>query len=65
MLSLLQVEVLGVEVGVVVGVAVEEGAEVEEDSEVAGEVVVVGVVVDSRAPAEEVAADEGEGAEGE
>ena len=45
--------------------AVEEGAEVEEDSEVAGEVVVVGVAVDSRAPAEEVAADEGEGAEGE
>ena len=64
MLSLLQVEVLGVEVGVVVGVAVEEGAEVGEDSEVAGEVVVVGVAVDSRAPAE-VVADEGEGAEGE
>lgn len=51
---------MGVEVGVVVGVAVEEGAEVGEDSEVAGEV----VVVDSRAPAE-VVADEGEGAEGE
>lgn len=58
---------MGVEVGVVVGVVVEEGAEVEvdlvEEEAVAGEVAVVGVVVDSKALA--VVEDEGEEAEGE
>ena len=66
MLSLsLQVVDLGVAVGVVEGVAVEEGAEAEVDSaeeEVgAGEVVVVGVAVDSKA----LVVVEGEGEEGE
>jgi hypothetical protein len=60
------VEVLGV----VVGVAVEEGAEVdlveeEEEALVGEEVAVVGVAVDSRAPAEVEEEDGGEGAEGE
>ena len=55
------------EVGVVVGVAVEEGAEAEvelvEEEAVAGEVAVVGVAVDSKAPA--VVEEGGEEAEGE
>jgi hypothetical protein len=60
------VEVLGV----VVGVAVEEGAEVdlveeEEEALVGEEVAAVGVEVDSRAPAEVEEEDGGEGAEGE